>query len=418
MQPPLGALAVATVLALTFGASAYMLLGPAPAVGLSDAPGTPGDAATAERPSRVGLVPYEGPVTGAEVQAACATIDTGAARLACWTLTLNDLLEGKGAVAAFDALDELTKLDPLANAQGHATAHGVGRYAFDAYGTIGRALTNCSFKVFGGCVHGALQNYFDSLGRKVEASDIRNLCPEDPPFEEYTCLHGLGHGLMLNTNYDLHGTLELCAGLRGWFAQESCYGGVFMENWVGYLDSVSPTAAGGHQHGEGPAPVFFVNASDAAYPCNVVAATYAPACWVMQTSIILYFNGYDFGAAGQLCDGLANAAQKTSCFRSLGRDVGPYVLRQMPRAEQVCQLTPGGAADCVKGVVAEIVLNAADPMPGLAACNVVQHSALKAACYEEWAWQSVGMVGAAQQRRLCALADVGFEDDCLRGAQL
>ena len=49
-------------------------------------------------------------------------------------------------------------------------------------------------------------------------------------FLYYQCDHGLGHGLMLYTAYDLPRALDFCHELNTKFDQTSCTGGVFMEN--------------------------------------------------------------------------------------------------------------------------------------------------------------------------------------------
>ncbi len=49
-------------------------------------------------------------------------------------------------------------------------------------------------------------------------------------FIAYQCVHGLGHGLMIYTGYDLPLALATCDKLATSWDQTSCTGGVFMEN--------------------------------------------------------------------------------------------------------------------------------------------------------------------------------------------
>lgn len=385
----LGPASVMAVLVLTIAACAAVLLAPAPA-------GASGDEFVEAnvRASRVGVMPYDGPITGQQVIDSC---NSTLSQVACWSLTLSALLEGKGSGAAFDALEEMTRLSPLANTEGHPLAHGLGRFAFDAYGSVSLALSECSYKVFGGCQHGVLQNYFDSLGRPVTANDL-DVCPTSPDFAEYTCLHGLGHGLMLNSNYAMNRSLDLCWTLGDWFARSSCLGGAFMENWVGWVDMQFPTAAGGHQHDDGPAPVFMISATDPEYPCNVVDKKYQPDCWLLQTSIILNFNGRSYEFAAHVCEGLTLG--QVECFRSIGRDASAEMNRVVPRIETLCSIVPSGGNDCMRGALAEITYNAAVPQAGFETCEAMS-TQFKEACYDELSFMSVGMVGKGQTERMC-----------------
>ncbi len=372
--------------------------------------------------SLVGTMPNYGPSTGREIADQCRSV--GAPNQDCWNPFLKDILVASGSVVAFYVLEELMAIESEANEHSHAIAHDLGRFAYQAYGyDITLTLAECSYDVFQGCLHGALQFFFDDVaaqGGELDQATMRSTCAgSQTDFEIYACLHGVGHGVMLYTNYKLHESLDLCALLEGWYAQESCYGGVYMENVVGYADSLSPTAAGGH-HGHGghdEPPTFWVDPDVPEYPCNVVDDRYGDACWRMQTSLILRFNGGDFRATSEVCEEKAGKF-RLACFNSVGRDAAPYTNRDPLRMSQHCSYGDAAAQrSCVEGFSAGEVLQNNDPDAGFVLCGKlpVQH---KDACYTEVGQQAGRMWSDAQTAEFCATAPGDYEASCRKGARL
>lgn len=358
--------------------------------------------ATDDNPMLVGTTTYRGPATALALQQTCSPDPEYSA---CVTGHLKDLLLARGSVVAFDLLENLTRIDQRIDSDSHPIAHDLGRYAFRVYPTIQDTLAACSYKVFQGCLHGALQSAFDAIqaeGRDIDDDVVRNTCPKPrSSFEEYACLHGLGHGLMLYTNYDLERSLELCDALPTHFAEASCWGGAFMENLVGWIDSQNPTAAGGHDHGHvGPEPEYRVNPDDPHYPCNSVAERYQDSCWQLQTSFILRFNSGSFPQAAQVC----NEAGKWSdtCYRSLGRDAGPWAGRDPVQGSILCSHgTERGRALCIRGFVSESIHNDATPYTGIRICAGMPQQD-QSPCYDETAGVSRNFLpNVADRRALC-----------------
>lgn len=355
------------------------------------------------------------PADAAALHALCGPADAPSA-LACVTAQLKAVLAARGANASFDMLEALAVLDPAVNRESHPLAHDLGRHALVVYGAIGRTLAACSLKAFQGCIHGALQAHFESLP-ELDARAMEGICPAEATFFQYVCLHGLGHGLVLATRYDINRSLGLCDAFPGSYAQESCYGGVFMQNFVGYTGHL----AGQHRghHGEGGQLLFMLRQDDLAYPCSALGARYQQGCWLFQTSVALHFNGGDFANATEVCATRPPAEHRATCFRSLGRDAGSYTGRSAAGASAQCARAPEAAwrAACVKGFIAEAVLNFHSPSAGLPLCRAVPE-ADKAPCYEELAAQGRGIVGDDAIAAVCAEAEEGYEAACRRGAGL
>ena len=109
----------------------------------------------------------------------------------------------------------------------------------------------------------------------------RQLC-SDPQitvqrFLAYQCIHGLGHGLMIYTGYDLPGSLKTCDGLQTGFDRVSCSGGVFMENFTSSYGVTSK----------------YLRKNDPIYPCNAVAERHKLTATCSSPPTALKLNGYD-----------------------------------------------------------------------------------------------------------------------------
>ena len=334
------------------------------------------------RASVVGLFAYDGPPDAQGFLDRCGT-DAN-----CLLPLLDRLLLARGSEAAFSMLDELAKLHPEVKRQDHLMAHELGRKALEAYGTIEETLATCSYKVFQGCLHGSLQAYFESAG--VDFAKLPGLCPTDNAFRAYACWHGVGHGLMLAYDFDLEASLRACDALPRDVDRSNCHGGAFMENVVSYFHSLGPNA---NDHGHDLANVsFYVDRDRPHYPCDVSPRKSQPACWRLQTSLILYHNGYDYEDAANQC-GLAPKEHVATCFNSLGRDTAARMPNDIPRASSICALAPteDARAMCVSGFIATIILDHADPNAALPRCAQFEGDDQRA-CYERMGELGANMI--------------------------
>ena len=86
----------------------------------------------------------------------------------------------------------------------------------------------------------------------------------------------------------------------------------------------------------------------------------------MQTSAVLTFLNYDFAQAFVQCARVEGEHQ-TTCYRSLGRDISGYTLRDAARVNELCRLGQGDQIQqCFIGAVKDFILTDANPDPGLA----------------------------------------------------
>jgi hypothetical protein len=263
-------------------------------------------------------------------------------KLRCFQDRLEAVIKTEGTEQALSLLEALTKQDADAEREAHPLVHHIGQRSFAYYGEAAKAMSHCRDVFWSGCYHGVLQAYLGSLP-VVESHHIVSLCPpvagSDFSFKRYNCLHGLGHGVTLQFHYDLLKSLAYCDFLTNEWDRESCYGGVFMENIVTFQTARQAQHSQHDHHAHQPA-TSFMNAQDLLYPCSALDNKYLRSCYLMQTSAILTFLNYDFGQAFAQCERVAGEHQ-TTCYRSLGRDISGYTLRDSERVTQLCGLGRG-----------------------------------------------------------------------------
>jgi hypothetical protein len=250
----------------------------------------------------------------------------------------------------------------------------------------------------------------------VESHHIVALCPPvtgvmDFSFKRYNCLHGLGHGVTLQFHYDVLKSLAYCDFLTNEWDRESCYGGVFMENIVTFQTSRQAQQA--HAHHAHQQATSFMNAQDLLYPCSALDSKYLRSCYLMQTSAILTFLNYDFAQAFLQCERVV-AEHQTTCYRSLGRDISGYTLRDSERVTQSCGLGRGDQVrQCFIGAVKDFVLTDASPDPGLALCRKLD-GAFKQDCYGTVGEMVVTLYSdQAQRDQACRKGEEEYVQACL-----
>ena len=340
-------------------------------------------------------------------------------KMRCYRQQLESVLQMEGTEQALTALEQITGQDPEALREAHPLVHHVGQQSFVRYGTAPVALSHCRDVFWSGCYHGVLQAYLSSLP-VVEPQHILPLCPTSETvsvysFQRYNCLHGLGHGLIMQFRYDLLKSLAYCDALSGTWDRESCYGGVFMENIVTFQQAwrgASPSA--GHDHHQ--TATSFLNPQDLLYPCSVLHEKYLRSCYLMQTSAVLTFLNYDFGQAFAQC-ARVDGEHQTTCYRSLGRDISGYTLRDAARVNELCRLGHGDQIQqCFIGAVKDFILTDANPDPGLALCRSLD-GPFKKDCYATVGEMVVPLFDDKNKRtQACRRGEDAYIDACLASA--
>ncbi len=269
----------------------------------------------------------------------------------------------------------------------HRIAHNIGSASLARYkGDVGRTFAEGSSTCASGYYHGVLSRALVNV-KSYESSALgavaRGLCTGEEVQAlaelEYQCLHGLGHGLMITTGYNLPTSLEVCDHLQGKWNATSCNGGVFMENFFTSYGGQSP----------------WVRDDDPVYPCNDVAEEDKQTCYQLVTSRILRVIGVDWERTAELCASVEKN-WVASCFESYGRDVAGQTHRDPEEIREVCAIARpyGGERECIRFAALDMVQNDRSGKQAAGLCDGTVGD-LRLACYE-----AVGSLMARSRTRL------------------
>lgn len=254
----------------------------------------------------------------------------------------------------------------------HDVAHVAGRTSYELFGE--KSFKECSAECHSGCYHGATEAYFKEHGTANLAKNLETLCGSELNyFFSHQCIHGIGHGLMAWTNYEIHEALQNCDLLPE--RQDSCWTGVFMENTVGSLTQESSGSIGGH----------FTKyiSDDPLYPCAIVDDKYKSSCYFLQTSRMIQIFGADFKKVASSCLDAPKPYQK-SCFGSMGRDVGGVYRRDPAGAIKACSFAPAKdqlRIECLMGAVQDSFWDPSGQDEAIRFCRILTNQEEKSACY-------------------------------------
>lgn len=171
-----------------------------------------------------------------------------------------------------------------------------------------------------GCLHELLSRAIEAEGMQA-VHTLNELCFTTFPVAWPMCQHGLGHGLIASSGYqldDLKTALAMCDDLRGG-AAGGCYGGVFMEYDLRlFQGDARETRA--------------LTDAGLAHPCGELAPQHRNACYSRLPQWWLHLPPTDdfsnpkytqdkrFTIAGERCRALATSAdERTACMRGIGR---------------------------------------------------------------------------------------------------
>ncbi len=258
---------------------------------------------------------------------------TGGAELLSDEAALERFVLDYGPAAA---VVELKALELATGEDCHSAAHEVGHIAYERFGAAVFRLV--AHDCHAGVLHGAIEALFAERGTSRLAEDVSVLCSAaGNDFLVHQCYHGVGHGLLAWTTYELPEALQLCDLMPTFANRDACYGGVHMENGVGGLSGLM-----GHT-------TEYLDRDRPHFPCDILPEHHVPGCYFWQTSNLFWF-GYEASDAARLCFEAPGYAQE-SCWWSMGRDLGSIHRDDPAAAASLCGLadTTEHLADCFQG---------------------------------------------------------------------
>jgi cytochrome c553 len=323
----------------------------------------------------------------------------------CMEQAFGNLAYYKGPKVALERFErDIAKPGPI-EGDCHRIAHAIGAASLARlHGAVGQAFAAGSAACWSGYYHGVLERAFVGVSEKDLGAASRRFCADPklrngPTFILYQCVHGLGHGLMIYTGYDLPKSLHVCDELADSWDRTSCTGGVFMEN---LSSSYGVTSR-------------WLRNDDLIYPCDVVAPRHKIYCYLMVTSRILPKVDYDFAKAAKLCR-RSERGWVATCFQSLGRDASGHTRQNPTEILKLCGYAGDMMSDCVYGAARDMTSNYAGGREASVLCSRSPNG-LRARCFEGIG-TILGSLYAAQpaRRNACKAITQRYRAACFRGA--
>lgn len=261
----------------------------------------------------------------------------------CLEQAFGNLTFNEGPKVALDRLQKMAATTPAVQSDCHQIAHRMGSAALAHFkDEVSPAFVAGTTFCFSGYYHGIIERAF--LGQPTEKLGplAQQLCSDGAitgdRFLMYQCIHGVGHGVMIYTGYDMPVSLKTCDGLKTNFDQVSCQGGVFMEN---FNSSYGVTSK-------------YLRKDDPIYPCNAVSKRHKLQCYGLITANILRQTGYDQRKTAAACRE-AEPDWVAMCFQSFGRDASGIAGNSASKALASCRLAGSYEGDCLYAVSRDIV---------------------------------------------------------------
>ncbi len=292
----------------------------------------------------------------------------------CYEQAFANIAYNDGPEAALDLFDEQIAQPGPIEADCHRISHAIGGGALKHYdGEVGQAFVAGRPSCTSGYYHGILERAFLGIPQEELGEAARTFCA-DPKirktdFIAYQCVHGLGHGLMIYTGYDLPGSLKTCDELQNGSDGLSCTGGVFMENYASSYGVKSR----------------WLKDDDLLYPCNSVAERHKFFCYDLVTARILPEVNYNWSKAAKVCR-KAERNWVRICFQSLGRDASGFTRLDPARILDICKVGGDLARECIYAASKDMTYTdvKADRAKGL--CNTAPPST------RDYCWQGIGEI--------------------------
>jgi hypothetical protein len=325
---------------------------------------------------------------------------------ACLEQAFGNLAFNEGPRVALARLQTMSTSNAAVAANCHRITHRMGSAALARFkDEVAPAFVAGTTLCFSGYYHGIIERAFVGQPTDKLAILARQLCSgatfAGSHFLLYQCIHGVGHGVMLYSGYDLPLSLKTCDGLQTGFDRVSCSGGVFMEN---FNSSYGVTSK-------------YLREEDPIYPCNWVAERHKRQCYGLVTANILRTTKYDQAKTAAVCR-WTESRWVSMCFQSFGRDVSGIAGKSAAKARASCRLAGSREGDCLYAVSRDIVsFDAGGERAGRFCARV--RSRHRSRCYT-----GIGSVVVSIERtpdRLratCAKISGRFVRACLKGADL
>lgn len=302
------------------------------------------------------------------------------------------------------SMEEMRKAADRLHIECHDRAHQLGRMSYEEFGdeVLKLNLPECH----SGFYHGAIEAYFHTNGTDKIKDKLSFICPADlNPFFWHQCRHGLGHGIMAWSNYDLPATLDYCNLISDDGGKASCRTGAFMENIVGSIAGSAEDRALGHY-------TKYLS-DDPQYPCNVVKDEYKADCYFLQTDR-MYRLGNSFQAVADGC-AAAPSQYHYTCYASMGRTVSGLTRGRPAETVKACQLIQDhdNRVLCIDAAAKDQLWDPTGRDAGLKLCSMVPPEDGQRECYIGLLYHAAYVLSDEQRKEFCPQVPSDLYDACM-----
>lgn len=338
----------------------------------------------------------------------------------------------KGAEHAFGVLN-VAQLPP--NTDLHLLGHAVGDILYKQQGLDGIKICTQDFR--NSCSHSIVVGLFIDKG--VEAlEDISKVCREAPGGTGAygMCFHGLGHGILAYTGYNMEKAVDLCkkTGTQAlnYVETAECVGGITMEMVAGVHDKKAWELQKDN----------YLKNSDPLFPCNqpFIPAVAKPNCFIYLTPHLWEAAGgniddpkeKDFTKAFTFCSKLTgvNEVYQDVCYGGFGKEfVGLSMARdirkisdmgdkQLRQVYEWCLLAKETKAirSCLFMAINSIYWGGENkPTTVVNFCKVMNEPTFKNSCYEHsiGAFKFYNARTPSKLNGMCSILPENYKSRCL-----
>src|SRR5688500_7221942 len=145
-------------------------------------------------------------------------VDSCAGNFRCLEQAFGNLVYEDGPKRGFQVLIEAMRTKGAVEANCHRIVHTMGSAALERYdGDVARTFSEGDATCNSGYYHGILERSFAGAKSRLELQTrATEVCRSEQirltQWLNFSCLHGLGHGLMIQTGHHLPTSLQICSG--------------------------------------------------------------------------------------------------------------------------------------------------------------------------------------------------------------
>jgi mono/diheme cytochrome c family protein len=306
----------------------------------------------------------------------------------CYEQAFANIANEEGPKESLRQFDEAIKTPGPIEANCHRIVHAIGAGGLAHFdGDVGKAFVAGSASCTSGYYHGILERSFLGIEEEELGPASRRFCAgpqiRTSEFIAYQCVHGLGHGLMIYTGYDMPLSLKTCDRLATEWDQRSCTGGVFMENLQ--------TSYGTRSR--------WLKDNDLIYPCNAVAERHKYYCYDLMPSRVLQATGYNWAKTIAHCR-RADRNYVDTCFQGMGREASGQTRLDPVRILQICSGARVYANECIHGAAKDMTYTDVGARRAKVLCNTAPNR------HRDYCWAGIGSIlgsfDAATEKRKAA----------------